>query len=87
VCAYFGNIEDPAQDGSIRVRQGDEGQPLETIIDADGCVTVELIEGIWQWQAVDESGECRNDWEEIAVDDCSTVVRSVDLSQWCLDGR
>ena len=86
VCVFFGTIEEPATGGAVRVLNPDDETPLESLVGADGCVTIDLTEGIWQWQASNQAGDCVSAWEEVTVDTCSTVIRSVDLTSWCFDG-
>ncbi len=85
ICAHWGSIDDPVDDGSASV-QTDDGDVLESPLGADGCVAFDVGEGLWEWRASNGFGDCVSAWETTAVDSCSTVSREVDLTQWCMDG-
>ncbi|GEM_PF-1761651 len=85
VCAHWGDLDDPVDDGSARVR-APEGDPLESPLGTDGCATFELGEGVWEWQASNSFGDCVSVFDDVVVDACSTALREVDLTQWCMDG-
>lgn len=86
VCAYWAGPEDPVE-GSALVREVPDGAELEAILGTDGCVTIAVGEGSWEWRASDMGGSCVSSLEAVSVDECSIESRSVDLAPFCLDGR
>ena len=86
VCAtYFGA---PA-DGSALIRDDPEDDgSLEALFDEDGCVTVELSPGQHEWSAQHLTDSCASAYEEATIGACEEVTEvSVELGDWCMDGR
>ena len=86
VCAHWGSPDDPVE-GSALVREVPDGAELEALLGGDGCTTIDVGQGSWEWRATNTAGDCASPWESVSVDECSIESRSVDLTTFCMDGR
>lgn len=85
VCATLGG---PADQGTATIRQGPEDDaPLTGQLDAQGCVEFDVAAGDWEWRADAVVDTCASAFEPVTVATCQTEQVSVDLVQWCMDGR
>ncbi len=84
VCADYG---DAGAEGSGWLREGPEDTaPLESPL-SEGCVAFAVTPGSWEWRASHATDTCESPWESVSVPTCETVTVTVDLVQWCFDGR
>jgi len=86
VCAtYFG---EPAE-GSVLIRVDPEDDiPIESLFDLEGCTTVELSPGPHEWAAQHLTDTCASVYEAVTIGACEEVTEvSVELGDWCMDGR
>ncbi len=86
VCAtYFGSVAA----GSVLVRVDSEDPlPIEYLLDADGCTSVELSTGSYEWSAQHLTDSCVTSYEAVVIGECEEVTEiSVELGNWCTDGR
>lgn len=84
VCADYNG---EGAEGSAWLRSGPEDDaPLESPL-SDGCVAFTVTPGSWEWRATHATDTCESSWESVSVPTCETVEVSVDLMEWCFDGR
>ena len=86
VCAtYFGEVAA----GSVLIRLGpDDDLPIESLFGADGCTVVELPSGPYEWSAQHLTDSCVTPYAEVTIGQCEEVTEiSMDLGDWCVDGR
>ncbi len=86
VCAtYFGAVAE----GSVMVRiDVEDTAPLESLFDADGCTSVQLPSGFYEWSAQHLTDSCVTSYEPVEIGACEEVTEvSVELGDWCMDGR
>jgi hypothetical protein len=86
VCATY--FDTPAE-GSVFVRTDpDDSAPLESLLDADGCTSVQLSSGPYEWSAQHLTDSCITPYEQVTIGACEEVTElHVELSGWCMDGR
>jgi hypothetical protein len=88
VCAtYFGDVAE----GSVLILgwgAGDYDLPIESLFGADGCTVVELPSGSYEWSAQHLTDSCVTPYVEVTIGQCEEVTEiSMDLGDWCVDGR
>jgi hypothetical protein len=86
LCAtYFGEVAE----GSVTVRvDSEDSLPIESLLDADGCTSVQLSSGSYEWSAQHLTDSCVTSYEPVVIGNCEEVTElSVELGDWCTDGR
>ena len=86
VCATY---YDDVAEGSVLVRTDPEDPaPLESLLDADGCTSIQLSSGPYEWSAQHLTDSCVSTYEPVTIGACEEVTElSIELSAWCMDGR
>lgn len=86
VCAtLFG---EPAEGQALLQLNDSTGGPLEALLDDQGCTSIDLAPGSYEWAASSLSATCISAYEEATVEDCGRVTEvEVELDQWCQLGR
>ena len=85
VCAtYFGDLAE----GYANVRLDPEDDaPLSALLGEDGCTDIQLSAGDYQWQSEALSDTCISEWVDVTIEDCEVTEVSVELADYCFDGR
>lgn len=86
LCATY--FEGVAQ-GYANVRTSpDDEAPISALLEADGCVVIELSAGDYQWQSEHLTDTCISDWTDVSIEACEeTTEVSIELGDYCFDGR
>ena len=86
ICAtLFG---EPAEGQALLQLEDSEGSPLEALLDDQGCASLDLAPGTYEWAASSLSASCVSAYSEATVEDCGRVTEvEVELDNWCQIGR
>ncbi len=85
VCATY--FEGLAQ-GYANVRtDAEDDAPLSALLDETGCADIQLDAGDYQWQSEALSDTCISDWVDVTIEDCEVTEVSIELGDYCFDGR
>ena len=86
ICATL--HEGPTDGYGLVAPDDDEALPLEALFDENGCTTISLEPGTYEWAARDASGSCLSSYESVELAACEDTLRvSVALDMFCQDGR
>lgn len=85
ICATMGDTPGDGGEGVLRTDPEDD-LPIQSPLDAEGCTTIEVGSGSYEWRAEDSSGTCVSVFQPVEVMECETASVSVDLVYWCMDG-
>ncbi len=86
VCGTYGG--EPATGGTATIREDpDDDDPLETPLDAEGCATFDIAAGSREWRATAAADFCASAYSAVEVETCQQEAVSVELVEWCMDGR
>jgi hypothetical protein len=86
VCATMGGEPDLNAEALIRTGPED-GDPISTPVDADGCARFEPGPGDYEVQARDIGANCISEWTASTAPLCGDETVTLDLLMGCLDGR
>ena len=86
ICAtLFG---EPAEGLGLLRSNPETEQPLEALLDEQGCARIQLSPGDHEWAAMALSGNCVAPYEEVTISSCGEVTEvSIELDNWCMLGR
>ena len=85
ICGTMSGLPGDGGEGVLRTAAGDD-LPIQSPLDADGCTTIEVGPGSYEWSAADSSGTCISVFQPVEVMECETASVSVELLDWCMDG-